>query len=205
MREPLTARQREVLEFIRFKAQHSSSPPSVREIGQAVGLSSSSTVQNHLNTLERKGYIRRNPSKSRSIELVLDDEMQAKMRRVQPVPLVGRIAAGAPILAEQNIEDYLMLPAELAGDDQAFALTVQGDSMVGDGILEGDVVVVRPAQQAPNGTIVAALVGDEATVKRFYHEGDRVRLQPANERYQPLYPDSVTILGRVVGVVRHIR
>src|SRR2546429_8780987 len=156
MPEPLTSRQREILEYLRFRQKIRSYPPTVREIGEAVGLSSSSTVQNHLNTLERKGYIRRDPTKSRTIEVVDIDEMQAKLSKVVAVPLSGRVAAGQPILAEENIEDHLVFSQELVGSDNAFALEVRGDSMKDVGILPGDFVVVRPGKDAPIGAMSAA-------------------------------------------------
>ena len=208
MAEPLTSRQREILEYLRFRQKIRSYPPTVREIGEAVGLSSSSTVQNHLNTLERKGYIRRDPTKSRTIEVVDFDQINAKLSKVVPVPLVGRVAAGQPLLAEQNIEDHLMLSQELIGTDNAFALEVRGDSMKDAGILDGDFVVVRPGRDAANGTIVVARVEDEqtnestATVKRLYRETNRVRLQPENDAYQPIYSTTAQLEGQVVAVIR---
>src|ERR1700732_1520745 len=149
MAEPLTSRQREILEYLRFRQKSRSDPPTVREIGEAVGLSSSSTVQNHLNTLERKGYIRRDPTKSRTIEVVDIDEMQAKLSKVVAVPLVGRVAAGMPILAEENTQDHLVLSQKLVGSENAFALEVHGDSMKDVGILQADFVVVAPGTAAP--------------------------------------------------------
>jgi repressor LexA len=211
MPEPLTSRQREILEYLRFRQKIRSYPPTVREIGEAVGLSSSSTVQNHLNTLERKGYIRRDPTKSRTIEVVDFDQIQSKLSRVVPIPLVGRVAAGQPILAEENIEDHLMLSQELIGTEQAFALEVRGDSMKDVGIFDGDFVVVRPGKDAPNGSIVVARIEDEqtnestATVKRIYRENNRVRLQPENEAYQPIYSSTAQLEGQVVAVVRLLR
>src|SRR5260370_1500585 len=165
MPEPLTSRQREILEYLRFRQKIRSYPPTVREIGEAVGLSSSSTVQNPLNTLERKGYIRRDPTKSRTIEVVDIDEMQAKLSKVVAVPLIGRVAAGQPILAEENIEDHLVLSEELVGSDNAFALEVHGDSMKDVGILSGDFAVVRPGKDAPNGSIVVARLEDDQTTE----------------------------------------
>ena len=208
MAEPLTSRQREILEYLRFRQKIRSYPPTVREIGEAVGLSSSSTVQNHLNTLERKGYIRRDPTKSRTIEVVDFDQINAKLSKVVPVPLVGRVAAGQPLLAEQNIEDHLMLSQELIGSDNAFALEVRGDSMKDAGILDGDFVVVRPGRDAVNGSIVVARIEDEqtaestATVKRLYREANRVRLQPENDAYQPIYTTTAQLEGQVVAVIR---
>ncbi len=208
MPEPLTSRQREILEYLRFRQKIRSYPPTVREIGEAVGLSSSSTVQNHLNTLERKGYIRRDPTKSRTIEVVDFDQLQVKLSKVVPVPLVGRVAAGQPILAEENIEDHLMLSQDLIGSDVAFALEVRGDSMKDAGILDGDYVVVRPGKDAANGAIVVARVEDEqtnestATVKRLFRETNRVRLQSENAAYEPIYTTSAQLEGQVVALVR---
>jgi len=211
MPEPLTSRQREILEYLRFRQKIRSYPPTVREIGEAVGLSSSSTVQNHLNTLERKGYIRRDPTKSRTIEVVDVDEMQAKLSKVVAVPLIGHVAAGQPILAEENIEDHLVLSEELVGSDNAFALEVRGDSMKDVGILSGDFVVVRPGKDAPNGSIVVARLEDDqtnestATVKRLFREANRVRLQPENPAYEPIYSTAAQLEGQVVAVVRLLR
>jgi len=211
MPEPLTSRQREILEYLKFRQKVRSYPPTVREIGEAVGLSSSSTVQNHLNTLERKGYIRRDPTKSRTIEVVDFDQIQSKLNRIVPVPLVGRVAAGQPILADENIDDHLMLSQELIGTDQAFALEVHGDSMKDAGIMDGDLVVVRPGKDAPNGSIVVAVLEDEATheqtatVKKLYREQGRVRLQPDNPSYEPIYTTTAQLEGQVVAVVRLLR
>ncbi len=211
MREALTSRQREILEYLKFRNKIRSYPPTVREIGEAVGLSSSSTVQNHLNTLERKGYIRRDPTKSRTIEVVEQEQIQAKLSKVVAVPVVGRVAAGAPILAAENIEDHLMLSSELIGGETSFVLEVHGDSMTGAGILDGDLVVVRPAKDAPNGAIVVARVESEAThesevtVKRFYKEANGVRLQPENPAHQPVLTREVQLEGMVVAVLRVIR
>jgi repressor LexA len=211
MPEPLTARQREILEYLKFRQKIRSYPPTVREIGEAVGLSSSSTVQNHLNTLERKGYIRRDPTKSRTIEVVDFDQIQTKLSKIVAVPFVGKVAAGQPLLAEINIEDHLMLSQDLIGTENAFALEVRGDSMKDAGIFDGDFVIVRPGQDAPNGTIVVARVEDEqtneatATVKRLYREAGRVRLQPDNDAYEPIYSTSAHLEGRVVALVRLLR
>ncbi|HYM51508.1 MAG TPA: transcriptional repressor LexA [Candidatus Limnocylindrales bacterium] len=211
MPEPLTARQREILEYLRFRQKVRSYPPTVREIGEAVGLSSSSTVQNHLNTLERKGYIRRDPTKSRTIEVVDFDQIQSKLSKVVAVPLIGRVAAGQPILAEENIEDHLMLSQDLIGSESAFALEVRGDSMKDAGIFDGDFVIVRPGQDAPNGSIVVARLEDEqtneptATVKRLHREANRIRLQPENDAYEPIYTTSAQLEGRVVAVIRLVR
>jgi repressor LexA len=213
MTDNLNPRQREILEFLRDHTRTHAYPPTVREIGSAVGLSSSSTVQNHLNTLEQRGYIRRDPTKSRTVEVVGMEHAVAPgvlpLRSVA-VPLVGRVAAGGPILAEQNIEDTITVGQEICGGDDAFALRVRGDSMIDVGIFDGDLVIVRPQRDARNGDIVVARVEDEqtgeaeATVKRFYRESNRVRLQPENSAMDPIYVRDVDIDGRVVAVVRVI-
>ena len=218
MPNQLNNRQQQILDFLRAHARDHAYPPTVREIGQAVGLSSSSTVQNHLNSLEARGYIRRDPAKSRTVEVVQGDG--ASDTRAVPaalpitgkiiaLPLIGRVAAGTPILAEQNIEDHLSVGPEIAGDEASYALTVRGDSMIGAGINEGDIVVVRPRREAPaNGTIVVArlendLTGEsEVTVKRFYRDGSRVRLQPENPALEPTYPKQIELEGVVTAVIR---
>jgi repressor LexA len=198
----LTKRQREIFEFIRRYASRYGYPPTVREIGKAVGLHSSSTVHAHLANLEKVGLLRRDPTKPRAIELLVDKAKRAM--RGPGLPLVGDVAAGEPILAEENIEEYLELPAALGGDEGDYVLRVSGDSMRDDGILAGDYVVVRQAEEALDGEIVVALIGDEATVKRFYRETDRVRLQPANKAYKAIRTRDAKILGRVVGVFRRV-
>jgi repressor LexA len=211
MPEPLTSRQREILEYVKFRNKIRSYPPTVREIGEAVGLSSSSTVQNHLNTLERKGYIRRDPTKSRTIEVVEQDQIQSKLSKVVAVPVIGRVAAGAPILAAENIDDHVMLSSELIGGDSSFVLRVHGDSMTGAGILDGDMVVVKPAKDAPNGTIVVARVESDAThesevtVKRLFKEAHRIRLEAENPSYPPIHAKQAELEGVVVAVLRVIR
>ena len=199
----LTDRQARILEYIRQVMRVRSYPPSVREIGEAVGLSSSSTVHNHLNQLERRGLIRRDPSKSRTVQLVEEAGREEKRRSAIAVPLVGHVAAGAPILAEQNIEDHVMLSAEFAQEGW-FALRVRGDSMINAGILEGDLVIVKPQQEATDGTIIVALVEDEATVKRLDRSSGRVRLLAENPAYSPIEPDAVSMVGVVKGVVRSL-
>jgi repressor LexA len=208
MPEVLTARQREILDYLRRALAERSYPPTVREIGQAIGLSSSSTVQNHLNTLERKGHIRRDPSKSRAIELVeRKPERRDRPGRIISLPLVGQVAAGSPILAETNIEDRIDMTADLFGEG-SFLLRVRGDSMIEAGILDGDLVAVRPAKEAPNGAIVVVRVEDEetgeaeATVKRLFRDAEGFRLQPENPRYQPIRVRDLQIEGLVVGVIR---
>ena len=202
MREELTSRQRKILEVIREAVNGRGYPPSIREIGEAVGLTSTSSVPSQLAALERKGFIRRDPTKPRAIELLVDRAKKA----VSPggLPLVGQVAAGQPVLAEENIEEYVEVPPIAGGDDGEFVLRVNGDSMKDAGILEGDFVVVRPQPTAADGEIVVALVGDEATVKRFFKERDHVRLQPENEALDPILSPDVQVLGRVVGVCRRV-
>jgi repressor LexA len=199
--EELTDRQSKILDYIRYVTRVRNYPPSVREIGEAVGLSSSSTVHNHLNQLERRGLIRRDPSKSRTVQLVEDVGQDEKRREAIAVPVVGNVAAGTPILAEQNIEDHVILSPEFARDGW-FALRVRGDSMIGAGILNGDLVLVKPQADGPDGSIVVALVEDEATVKRLDRSSGRVRLIAENPAYEPLEPDQATMVGLVKGVLR---
>jgi repressor LexA len=198
----LSKRQREIFDFIgRYLKQHGY-PPTVREIGKAVGLHSSSTVHAHLSKLESLGVLKRDPTKPRAMEVLVE---RAK-RAVRPsgLPLVGSVAAGAPVLAEENIEDYLQVPAVIGGETGDFVLRVKGDSMVDAGILEDDYVVVRPADVASDGEIVVALLGEEATVKRFFREKDHVRLQPENSSMKPLRSRDASVVGRVVGVFRRV-
>jgi len=196
----LTPRQQQVLEFIRVSLRDNGYPPTVREICAALHLSSPSTVHAHLANLERLGLIKRDPTKPRALDVVQD------LRPRRPLPLVGRVAAGRPILAEENIEELIDVPAFLRRDDDDFVLRVQGDSMADAGIFNGDFIVVHAQDQAQNGEIVVALVGDEATTKRFYSEGRTVRLQPENELYEPIIvnADEVELVGRVVGVLRRL-
>jgi repressor LexA len=198
----LTKRQKEIFDFIRRYASKYGYPPTVREIGKAVGLHSSSTVHAHLANLEKVGLLRRDPTKPRAIELLVDRAKRAV--RSPGLPLIGQVAAGAPILAEENIEEYLDIPAVVGGENGDYVLRIKGDSMKDAGILEGDYVVVRQASDARNGEIVVALIEDEATVKRFYREKDRVRLQPANSAYKPIRTRDASVLGRVVGVFRSV-
>lgn len=209
----LTKRQRQVLDFIRSWVAANPYPPTVREIGQGLSLSSPSTVQAHLKQLESKGYIKRGGSKSRSIELIDPEDGQTTSTAfgssgdeydngVVSLPLVGRVAAGQPILAEQNIEESIPLPVNLVGDSASFILKVRGDSMIDAGIFDGDYVVVREQRSADNGDIVVALIEDGATVKAFYKEEGRIRLQPRNESMEPIYARDVTVLGKVVALVR---
>jgi repressor LexA len=199
--QQLTDRQARILDYIREVTRERSYPPSVREIGEAVGLSSSSTVHNHLNQLERRGLIRRDPSKSRTVQLVEASGRGERHPAGVAIPLVGHVAAGTPILAEQNIEDHVMLSPEFAQEGW-FALRVRGDSMVDAGILDGDLVIVKPQQDAADGTIIVALVESEATVKRLDRSTGRVRLIAENAAYAPIEPDDVSMVGIVKGVVR---
>jgi repressor LexA len=200
----LTKRQQEIFEFIKKYSAKYGYPPTVRDIGKAVGLASSSTVHAHLANLERIGLLRRDPSKPRAIEL-LDKTVQGVKSLVRPgLPLVGQVAAGQPVLAEENIEDYVQTPAFAGGDDGEYLLRVKGESMKDAGILEGDLVVVKPQETAIDGEIVVALIGEEATVKRFYRETDHVRLQPENEAMEPIRSRDVRVLGKVVGLMRSL-
>ena len=202
IKSDLTKRQKEIFDFIRRYAAKHGYPPTVREIGAAVGLTSSSTVHAHLANLEKIGLLRRDPTKPRAIELLV--EKARKAIRGQGLPMVGQVAAGQPVLAEENIEDYVEVPEAIGGDEGDYVLRVQGDSMRDAGILEGDYVVVKQSVEATDGEIVVALLGDEATVKRFYREKDRVRLQPANKAYKPIRTRDAQLLGRVVGVFRKV-
>jgi len=201
----MTDRQRQILEYIRSEVRRCGFPPSVREIGTAVGLSSSSTVHSHLAALEAKGLIRRDPTKPRALEILdhRDGRHGDDPGRVHAVPLVGQVAAGMPILAAENIETTIPLPDELA-DDSTFLLRVKGDSMIDAGIFEGDYLVVRPQVVADNGDIVVALLGDEATVKTYYREPGRIRLQPENATMEPIYSTDVTIAGKVISLFRRL-
>lgn len=201
----LTKRQQEILDFIRGEIHRRGYPPSVREIGEAVGLSSSSTVHSHLAALETKGLIRRDPSKPRALEVLdyRDSDRGIDYGSVRAVPVLGQVAAGQPILAAENIEQTMQLPAEMA-DESTFILRVKGESMIEAGILDGDFVVVRQQQTANNGDIVVAMLDDSATVKTFYREADRIRLQPENSTMEPIYTRDVAILGKVVALFRRL-
>jgi repressor LexA len=198
----LTKRQREIFDFVKRYGEEHGYPPTVRDIGKAIGLTSSSTVHAHLANLEKLGVLRRDPTKPRAIEVLVDKAKAA----VAPsgLPIVGQVAAGQPVLAEENIEEYVPVPQIAGGDEGEFVLRVKGDSMVGAGIFEGDYVVVRPQETATDGEIVVALVEDEATVKRFFKEQDHVRLQPENDTLEPILSRDVQLLGRVVGVCRRV-
>ena len=196
----LTKRQKEIFEYVKSYARDHGYPPTVRDIGKAIGLTSSSTVHAHLANLEKLGLLKRDPTKPRAIEVLVD---RAKAV-VAPngLPLVGQVAAGQPILADQNIEEYVPVPQIAGGDEGEFVLRVKGDSMKNAGIFDKDYVVVRPQNTATNGQIVVAMLEGEATVKRFFKEKARIRLQPENDALEPIYADYVQILGRVVGVLR---
>lgn len=204
----LTDRQRQVLDFIKAEVARQGFPPTVRDIGKAVGLHSSSTVHAHLGALEAKGLIRRDPSKPRALEVLEKDVKVAPATplpaNVIRLPVVGAVAAGVPTLAAENIETTLQLPTELVRDDATFVLRVKGDSMVDAGILDGDYVAVREQPDAVNGEIVVAQLDDDATVKRFFRESDRIRLQPENSSMEPIYARDVHILGKVVAVFRRM-
>jgi repressor LexA len=206
----LSERQQEILEFVNQHVDANGYPPTVREIGQAVGLTSPSTVHAHLARLEAAGLIRRDPTKPRALEVIEGGRSRtavavpAEDRRSTMLPLVGEVAAGGPMLAEEQIEDHVAIPEQICANAD-FLLTVKGESMIDAGILPGDLVVVQKQQDARNGDIVVALVGDdEATVKRFFREDNRVRLQPENETMDPIYPEQVAILGVVRGVLRRL-
>jgi repressor LexA len=212
----LTDRQREIYEYVAAYLREHGYPPTVREIGEAVGLASPSTVHAHLANLERAGYVRRDPTKPRALELVGHERnageaaARGEAGKVRVLPLLGQIAAGGPLLAEQNVEDYLAIPEPLSsGTGEEFLLRVRGESMIEAGILPDDVVVVRRQQTAQDGDVVVALVGEDegaedATIKRFFREPGRIRLQPENSALEPLYPRHVHILGKVVGVFRRL-
>ena len=209
----LTKRQQEIFDYIKEYSAKYGYPPTVRDIGKAVGLTSSSTVHAHLSNLEKLGLLRRDPSKPRAIEM-LDRAARGAGTAVQGalgkvvggpgLPLVGQVAAGSPILAEENIEEYVQVPQAAGGEEGEYVLRVRGDSMIDAGILEGDYVVVRPQETAGDGEIVVALVGEEATVKRFFRESDHVRLQPENQAMEPILTKDVRVLGRVVGLFRSV-
>ena len=208
----LTKRQQEIFDFIRKYSAKYGYPPTVRDIGKAVGLASSSTVHAHLANLEKLGLLRRDPSKPRAIEM-LDRAVGSVGSAVETVrgivrtdglPLLGSVAAGQPMLAEENIEDYVSVPEIAGGGEGEYLLRIRGDSMKEAGIIEGDFVVVRPQDTARDGDVVVALLGEEATVKRFFRESDHIRLQPENETMEPIRSKEVTVLGRVVGLLRSV-
>lgn len=206
----LTPRQKKIMEFIAGEIRRKGYPPSVREIGKAVGLRSSSTVHGHLTRLEEKGYLRRDPARPRAIEVLKPaswpepDPISHLGRRLVAVPVVGKVTAGEPILAVENIEESYALPYELVQDQPVFMLRVQGDSMIEAGISAGDKVIVRRQQHAQNGDIVVALLEDEATVKRFFQEDDHIRLQPEHPTMTPIITRDAQVLGKVIGLFRRI-
>ncbi len=205
----LTKRQQEIFDFIRKYSAKYGYPPTVRDIGKAVGLASSSTVHAHLANLEKIGLLRRDPSKPRAIEL-LDRAMGSAVESVRGIvrseglPLLGSVAAGQPMLAEENIEDYVSVPEIAGGEDGEYLLRIRGESMKDAGIIEGDFVVVHSQDTARDGDVVVALLGEEATVKRFFREADHIRLQPENETMEPIRSKEVKVLGRVVGLLRTV-
>ena len=200
----ITEKQSEILEYIKAQILERGFPPAVREICEAVHLKSTSSVHSHLETLEKNGYIRRDPTKPRAIE-ILDESFNLTRREMAQVPIIGRVAEGEPLLAEQNIEDYFPIPVERLPNNQTFLLRVRGDSMVNVGILDGDYILVEQRPTAENGEIVVALVEDGATVKRFFKEDGHYRLQPENDAMDPIIVDEVTILGKMIGLLRFMR
>ena len=209
MSEALTPRQREILNVISTSMQERGYPPSVREIGEAVGLNSPSTVHNHLNTLQKMGFLRRDPTKPRALEVRFDTNSEVAMERrpSRHVPLIGEVAAGTGLLAQQNVEDLIPLPTDFTGEGELFMLRVRGDSMIDAGILDGDFVVARQQQTADNGDIVVAgIPGDEATVKTFKKSGNKITLVPANPTMEPMVftSDEVSVFGKVVTVLRRL-
>ncbi len=201
MDNTLTNKQEQILNYIKQVLRHKGYPPSVREICTAVELSSTSTVHSHLNTLEKKGFIRRDPTKPRTIE-ILDEEHDWVKEHVSAVPIIGKVTAGEPILAIENIEEYFPLPNHMTRNEAIYMLKVIGTSMINAGILDGDQIIVKKQDSANNGDIVVALLEDEVTVKRFFKEKDRVRLQPENDTMSPIYLSKIKILGKVIGLFR---
>ena len=200
----ITKKQSEILEYIKSQILNKGYPPSVRDICEAVDLKSTSSVHSHLETLEKNGYIRRNPTKPRAIEII-DDNFNLVRREVVNVPIVGRVAAGQPILAVENVDSYFPIPAEFMPNEQCFMLQVKGESMINAGIFDGDTILVEQCQTARNGDMVVALVDDSATVKTFYREADHIRLQPENDSMDPIIVPDCQILGKVFGVFRFFR
>lgn len=199
--DKITSKQQEILEYIKETILKKRYPPAVREICEAVHLKSTSSVHSHLSALEEKGFIRRDPTKPRTIE-ILDDTFNFNRREMVNIPLIGTVAAGEPILAEERIEDYFPFPAEILPNAETFMLKVKGESMIGAGILPGDQVIVEQRPTALNGEIVVAMIDDSATIKRFYKEKGHYRLQPENEAMDPIITDHVEILGKVIGLIR---
>jgi repressor LexA len=199
----LGEKQQLILDFLKKEILSKGYPPSVREIGEAVGLKSTSTVHGHLERLEKKGIIRRDPTKPRAIE-ILDDEFSVQRREILNVPILGRVAAGEPLLAVENIEEYFPLPVDYAPNQELFMLRVKGDSMINVGIFEGDLIIVQKQSTATNGDIVVALLEDSVTVKTYYRESDHIRLQPENDQLEPIrvYDDAIVIEGKVISLFR---
>ena len=202
--DKISKKQTEILEYIKSQILNKGYPPSVRDICEAVELKSTSSVHSHLETLEKNGYIRRDPTKPRAIEII-DDNFNLVRREVVNVPIIGRVAAGQPILAVENVESYFPIPMELMPNEQCFILKVQGDSMINAGIFDGDTILVEQRQTARNGDMVVALVDDSATVKTFYREADHIRLQPENDSMEPIIVPDCQILGKVFGVMRFFK
>ena len=200
----ISEKQREILEYIKSEILNKGYPPAVRDICEAVHLKSTSSVHSHLETLEKNGYIRRDPTKPRAIEII-DDSFNLVRREVVNVPLLGRVAAGEPLLAVENVESYFPIPAEYMPNQECFMLTVKGESMVNAGILDGDEILVQRQSDAQNGDMVVALLDDSATVKTFYKEDGYYRLQPENDTMDPIPVDHVEILGKVFGIMRFMR
>lgn len=200
----ITTKQLEILEYIKSQILERGYPPAVREICEAVNLKSTSSVHSHLETLEKNGYIRRDPTKPRAIE-IMDDNFNLTRREMVQVPIIGRVAAGEPLLAQENIEEYFPIPAEFMPNSQTYMLQVQGESMINAGILDGDYVLVEKKETAENGDMVVALVEDGATVKTFYKEEGVYRLQPENDTMEPIIVSDVAILGKVIGVFRFMK
>lgn len=203
-RGKITKKQEEILDFIKARILEKGFPPAVREICEAVNLKSTSSVHSHLETLEKNGYIHRDPTKPRAIE-ILDDTFNLTRRELVNVPIIGRVAAGEPILAQENIENYFPIPAEMMPNKQSYILEVKGESMINAGILSGDYVLVQEQNTADNGDMVVALIEDGATVKTFYREEGVIRLQPENDFMDPIVLRDVTILGKVIGVFRFFK
>jgi repressor LexA len=197
----ITAKQQEILDFMKEQILEKGYPPAVREICSAVHLKSTSSVHSHLETLEKNGYIRRDPTKPRAIE-ILDDQFNLTRRELVNVPILGTVTAGQPILATENIEDYLPVLPSFLHNKQTFVLHVKGDSMINAGIFDGDLILVEKQETARNGEIVVALIEDSVTVKRFYKESDHIRLQPENDALEPIIVDNCSIVGKVIGLCR---
>ena len=198
----ISAKQQQILDYIKEEILKKGYPPTVREICEKVGLSSTSSVHSHLNTLEENGYIKRDSSKTRAIEIVDDDEFAIQRREISNIPIVGRVAAGEPLLAVENIENYFAIPTEFLPNMDTFILKVHGDSMINVGFFEGDYLIVEKTESANNGDIVVALLEDSVTVKRFYKEADHIRLQPENDDYEPIICQDCQIVGKVYSLYR---